>query len=94
MASDSSRDLQPAVSQISLVMQNTTERVEEKSKRTNTDLGQLQAQEGGVYVTLGSSPCICRLSQACILRQTSTKATNNADIFSRLLTRPLWVNRF
>ena len=27
--------------------QNTTERVEEKNKQTNTDLGQLQAQEGG-----------------------------------------------
>ena len=27
--------------------QNTTERMEEKNKRTNTDLGQLQLQEGG-----------------------------------------------
>ena len=27
--------------------QSTTERVEEKNKRTNTDLGQLQAQERG-----------------------------------------------
>ena len=26
--------------------QNTTEKIEEKNKRTNTDLGQLQAQEG------------------------------------------------
>ena len=31
--------------------QNTTERVEEKNKRTNTDLGQLQAREKGVCDT-------------------------------------------
>ena len=31
--------------------QNTAERVQEKNKRTNTDLGQLQAQEGGVCDT-------------------------------------------
>ena len=31
--------------------QNTIERVEEKNKRTNTDLGQLQAQEEGVCDT-------------------------------------------
>ena len=53
--------------------QNTTEKVEEKNKRTSTDLGQLQAQEGGVYVTPWRSPCSCRLSQACILRETYTK---------------------
>ena len=35
------------------------------------------------------SLCICRLSVACILCETSTKGTNNADIFSRWLTRPL-----
>ena len=46
--------------------QNTTERVEEKNKRTNTDLGQLQG-------LLCSSPCICRLSRVCILNETSTK---------------------
>ena len=32
--------------------QNTTERVEEKNKRTNTDLGQLQVQEDGVCDTV------------------------------------------
>ena len=31
--------------------ESTTERVEEKNKRTNTDLGQLQAQESGVCET-------------------------------------------
>ena len=33
------------------------------------------------------SLCICRLSRACILHKTFTKATNNADIFSRWLTQ-------
>ena len=47
---------------------------EKKNKRTNTDLGQLQAQEREVCVTiLCSFLCICRLSRACILRETSTK---------------------
>ena len=39
------------------------------NKQTNTDLGQLQAH----------SPCICRLLPACILLETSTKATRNAN---------------
>ena len=42
----------------------------------------------GVCVTLQST-CICRLSQACISNETSTKRTNNADFFSRWLARPL-----
>ena len=49
-----------------------------KNKRTNTDLGQLQAQEREFCDTL-HSPYICRLSRACILRETSTKATRNAN---------------
>ena len=49
-----------------------------KNKRTNTDLGQLQAQEREFCDTL-HSPCICRLSPVCILRETSTKATRNAN---------------
>ena len=48
-----------------------------KNKRTNRDLGQLQAQEREFCDTL-HSPCICRLSPACILRETSTKAIRNA----------------
>ena len=50
------------------------------------DLGQVQAQEREFYDTL-HSPCISSLSPACILRKTSIKGTNNADIFSRWLTR-------
>ena len=41
------------------------------------------------YVLLCSSPCICRLLQACIFRETSTKATNNANILSRWLSQIL-----
>ena len=48
-----------------------------KNGRTNTDLGQIQAQEREFCDTLHSL-CICRLSPACILRETSTKVTRNA----------------
>ena len=56
--------------------QSTTERWEKKNKRRN--FGQLQAQERVFCDTL-HSPCICRLSLACILGETSTKATRNVD---------------
>ena len=42
----------------------------------------------GCFVTLHSL-CICRLTLACILRETSTKCTNNVDIFLRWFARPL-----
>ena len=41
----------------------------------------------GSFVTLHSL-CICRLTRACILRETSTKCTNNSDI-SNWLARSL-----
>ena len=45
-----------------------------KNKRTNTGSDQLQAQEREVSVALlFSFSCICRLSRACILHETSTK---------------------
>ena len=54
--------------------QNTTKRVEEKNKRTNTGLVSSKCKKREVYVALlRCSPCICRLSKACILRETSTK---------------------
>ena len=47
---------------------------ENKNQRTNTGLGQLQAQEREICVTiLCSFSCICSLSRACILHETSTK---------------------
>ena len=52
--------------------------MEEKNKRTNTNLGQLQAKKREFCDTLHSL-CICRLSQACIWRETSTKASRNAN---------------
>ena len=42
------------------------------------DLGQLQAQEGE-FCDPWHSSCICRLSPASILRETSTKASRNAN---------------
>ena len=68
-------------------MQNTTERVEE---RTNTGLGQLQRQEGeslcDTFVQL--SVHLQALALVHFVRN-FYKATNNADIFLRWLTRPL-----
>ena len=76
------------VFQISLRPQKIQPRGRKEEQTNNMDLGLLQAQESEFCVTL-HSPCIRRLSPACILRETSTKGTNNADIFSRWLTRPL-----
>ena len=61
--------------------QSTTERVEEKNKRTNTDLGQLQAQE---RVSLWHCT-FCELTWA-YTRTKFSQATSNTDIFSRWLT--------
>ena len=69
------------------ISQNITEGWKEE-QTNNMDLVQFQAQEREFCVTL-HSPCIRRLSPACILHETSTKGTNNADIFSRWLNRPL-----
>ena len=66
------------VSRISLQPYKYNREGGRKNKRTNTDLGQLQAQEREFCNTL-HSPCICRLSRACILRETSTKATRNVN---------------
>ena len=59
-----------------MATQNTTERVEEKeqtNKQTQTWVSSKRKKEK-IYVTpLCSFSCICRLSRACILRETSTK---------------------
>ena len=62
--------------------QSTTERVEEKEQTNKRRLGSAPSARKGVC-DIVNSLCICRLSQACILRETSTKTANNADIFSR-----------
>ena len=61
-------------------------------RRTNEQygLGSAPSARKGVFVTiLCSFSCICWLSWACIFRETSTKGTNNTDVFSRWLTQPL-----
>ena len=59
---------------------------EKKNKRTNTDLGQLQAKEREVCVSiLCSFSCICRLSRACILRETTRHANSSLTVFSLCL---------
>ena len=50
-------------------------------------LCQLEAQEREFSVTL-HSPCICRLTLACILRENSARCTNNADNFLHWLAQP------
>ena len=50
--------------------QSTTEKVEEKNKRTNTDLVWLQAQESEVCETFCA---FCELTQACTRAKTLTK---------------------
>ena len=57
--------------------QNATERVEEKEQTIKHRFGSAPSARKRVCDTL-HSPCICRLSWACILRETSTKTTRNA----------------
>ena len=52
--------------------------MEEKEQTNKHGLGSTPSARKGVCDTL-HSPCICRLSRACILRETSTKATRNAN---------------
>ena len=49
-----------------------------KEQANKHGLGSAPSARKGVCDTL-HSPCICRLSQACILRETSTKAAWNAN---------------
>ena len=52
--------------------QDTTERVEEKNEQTNTDLGQLQAQEVSMWHFLYIL-CFCELMRACTRAKLSQK---------------------
>ena len=72
--------------------QSTTERLGEKNKRINTDLGRLQAQERGICVPLLCSfLCICRL-EGMYFAQNFYKDTWNANlsltVFSHCLLLP------
>ena len=70
MASDSSSGFSHLLPHFFTDTQSTTERVEEKNKRTNTDLGQLQVQEGKVCDTFCAS---CEITRACTRAKTLTK---------------------
>ena len=75
MASDSSSGFRPGALHISLQILKTQPRGRRKGAHEETRAWDSSKQEmGEVYVTLlCSSPCICRLSRAHILRETSTK---------------------
>ena len=73
-----------------MASQNTTERVEERTNEQTRDWVSSKCKKEEVYVTpLCRSPCICRLSRAYILRETSTKRlrmlTYLLTVFSTLL---------
>ena len=92
LANNSSSAFCRGISHFFTATKNATDRVGEKEQTNNMDLGQLQAQERGFCVTiLCSFSCICRLSCACIFRETSSKATRSANssltVFSHCLLR-------
>ena len=74
MASGSSCGFRPGALHISLQIGKTQPRgwKERTNEQTRTWVSSKRIKLG-VYVTLCNSPCICRLSWACILRETSTK---------------------
>ena len=53
--------------------------VDEKVQMNKHGLGSAPSARKGVCDTL-HSPCICRLSRACILRETSTEATRKVNL--------------
>ena len=94
MASDSSSGLfsfpTEGITHFFTATQIKPERVEEKEQTNKHALGSAPSARKGVCDTL-HSPCICSLSWACILRETSTKATRNANSsLSSLTTSFCW----
>ena len=64
--------------------------MQQKNKRTIWTWVSSKHKKGSFVWRFCAAFCaFCRLSGECIFRETSTKGTNNADIFSRWLTRPL-----
>ena len=66
------------ISHISLQPYRIQPRGWKKEQTNKHGLGSAPSARKGVCDIL-HSPCICRLSPACILRETSTKATRNAN---------------
>ena len=87
MTNDSSRSFRPGVSHITSQIRKARLRCwENKNKRTNTGLGQLQVQEKEVGMTLLCSfSCICRLSQARNFYQITGNANSSLTVFSHCL---------
>ena len=86
MASDSSSGFRRGISHFFTASKNTAERMGEKEQTNKHGLRSTpSAREGKSMCDTLHSPSICRLTLACILCETSTKGTNNADIFSRWL---------
>ena len=71
LASDSSSGFRQGISYFFTATKKYN-RMGEEEQTNNMDLSQLQAQESFVTI-LYSFSSICRLSRACILRETSTK---------------------
>ena len=68
--------------------QSTTEKVEEKNKQTNTDLGHLQVQEAGM--SMWHFLYILWANASVYSSENSHKANSNADLFSRVGQHGLW----
>ena len=86
MASDSSSGFQPGALHISLWTHKTQLRGWKKGTKEQTRTAISSKCKRREFVTLlCSSPCICMLSRACILRETSTKPLWTLTHFSTAL---------
>ena len=80
MARDSCSVFRQGISRFITATKNVTERVGEKNKRTIWTWVSSKRKKGSFCATiLCSFLCSCRLSWAYIFRETSTKATKNAN---------------
>ena len=89
LASDSSCGFRPGALHISLQIRKTYPRVCRRRTNEPTRTWVSSKLKKGEVTLLCGSPCICRLSRACILRETSTKPlgmwTHFLIVFSALL---------
>ena len=89
MVSGSSSGFRPGALHISLQIRKIQPRGWKK-EQTHADLGQLQAQEGGSLCdTFVQLSVHLQAIAGVYFARNFNKATNNADIFSRWLTRSL-----
>ena len=83
LTSNSFSGFRQGISHFFTARKNTTERIGEEQTNKHGLGSTPSARKGKSICDNLHSPCICRLTLACILHETSTKGTNNADIFSR-----------